>query len=617
MKKNNLFKLTHIAWVMLMSFALISTSCTKDDDDDTDDTPPVIVLDGTYVKGAGTALVDFDAKGLMKITRNEVTQEDRASLVDIYVAIKGGTDGFNIISVDGDTQKVLGPGTDFGMVAEADLDAEEPTLGLYRGSVVESASPFTVTEDGLYHIAYDTELGVVTVAKVVWGVIGAATPGGWGGSTQLDATFDLNTMAFSGTDVVLTKADFKFRYSNGWKVILSPDFDLGDGNTGIKVNSNYGGAIDALVPGGDNIVNDTPGKYTVTVTWTLDGGTTASVVKTGDLETIDYSSTELGLVGDGLMVDGNQHNWDVTILPHAPAVDETNYTWTYEGIEVTTLGSFKIREGQDWNGKSIGFGDVTMAGTAAADFEGNGDGNFVPLADGTYDFSLEIDAVTELYTLTVKSAGTADPEMFIVGDGCAAGWDPSIAVPMNGTGGVYTVTADLVTVDGAPGNIKFITTLGQWAPMYGTDENGTAAAGTLVYRETESDPDPATIPVEVDGTYVITVNTNDMTYSVVSAVTGPVLYVPGEYQGWDPAGAPTITDADNDGIFIGVVEITGDDFNFKFTSQPNWDGPNYGAGDTDGTLSIDGGAGNLTVPAAGSYEFTVDINALTWSYIAQ
>lgn len=509
MKKNNLFKLTHIAWVMLLALVVGMSSCKKNEETTTD--PVVIVLDGTYVKGAGTALVDFDTKGLMKITRNEVVQADRASLVELYVAVKGGAGGFNIITVAGSTTKVYGPGADFAEVTEPDVD--EPKNGLWRGSIVESATPFTVPADGLYHIAYDSEIGIVTIAKVEWGVIGAATPGGWGESTQLGTTFDLNAMTFTATDVTLTKGDFKFRYSNGWKVILSPDFDLGDGNAGIKVNSNYGGAVDALVPGGANIVNDVPGKYTITVNWTLTGGTTATLVKTGDLETFDYSAVSLGVVGDGIMVDGAALGWDLTILNDVPVVtDETTYTWMFNGVEVSTAGSFKIREGQDWNGKVIGYPDVTMAGTAAGDFETNGDGNFVPLADGVYDFELVIDAVTEVYTLTVKAAGAPDPELFMLGDGCAAGWDNTIAIPLNGTGGLYTLTADLVV-----GNIKFITTLGQWAPMYGTDATGTSAAGPLVFRPTESDPDPATIPVEVDGSYTITVNTTDMTYTVVAA----------------------------------------------------------------------------------------------------
>lgn len=506
MKKNSLFKIARYAWVFIMALAITTTSCKKDDDDDNPDDNPVIILDGVYVKGAGTALTDYVTAGKMSITRNEVVQEDRATLMELYVAVKAGAEGFNIVTVEGGTPKLWGPGGDFAEVTE--LDGDEPTLGLWRGSLVETETTFTVPEDGLYHIAFDSEIGVVTIARVVWGVIGAATPGGWGESTQLDATFDLNTMTFTATDVVMTKGDFKFRYSNGWKVILDPDFDLGDGNTGIKVNSNYGGAVDALVPGGANIVNETPGKYTVTVSWTLDGGTTASLEKTGDLETFDYSATELGLVGDGLVVDGNPHNWDETVMLSTPTIDgETTYTWMFEGVEVSTAGSFKIREGQSWDNKVIGYPDVEMGGTAAADFETNDDGNFVPTVDGTYDFELIIDAVTETYSVNVKAAGAADPEMYMLGDATAAGWDNTAAIPMNGTGGLYTLTADLVV-----GEMKFITVLGQWQPQYGMAEN----PGELGLND-GTGSDPAGIPIDADGTYDITVNTNDMTYTVVAA----------------------------------------------------------------------------------------------------
>jgi hypothetical protein len=509
MKKNSFFNLSLTALALLLGLAVTFTSCKKDDDPDPD---PVIVLDGTYIKGAATALTDYDTKGMMKIARNEVTQEDRASLLELYVAVKGGSAGFNIITVAGDVITIMGPGSDFAEVTEPDVD--EPKDGLWRGSIVESESMFTVPEDGLYHIAYDTEIGIVTIAKVDWGVIGAATPGGWGESTAIESSgFDLNSMTFTGTEIKLVKGDFKFRYSNGWKVILDPEFDLGDGNKGIKVNSNFGGAVDNLVPGGANIVNEVPGYYTITMVWALDGGYTATVEKTGDLEVVDYSAVDLGLVGDGVIQDGEPVGWDATILNHVPVVtDETTYTWTYEGIEFTTAGSFKLRQGQDWNGKVIGYPDVVMGGTAAGNFETNDDGNFVPTVDGTYDITFVIDALTETYTFTVKEAGAADPELYMLGDGCAAGWDNAVALPLDGTGGLYTITADLT----GGGYIKFITTLGQWAPMYGTDDTGTATGGPLVFRETEDDPDPASIPVDADGNYTITVNTNDMTYTVVA-----------------------------------------------------------------------------------------------------
>jgi len=132
---------------------------------------------------------------------------------------------------------------------------------------------FTVPTSGLYHVVLDTELGKIAIAPVVWGVIGGATPGGWSNSTPMPAgDFDLETMTFTATDVAMTPSDWKFRYSDGWKIILDADFDLGDGNTGVKVNTNFGGAVDALVPGGANITNEVAGLYTVQMTWTLEGG---------------------------------------------------------------------------------------------------------------------------------------------------------------------------------------------------------------------------------------------------------------------------------------------------------------------------------------------------------
>lgn len=101
-----------------------------------------------------------------------------------------------------------------------------------------------------------------------------------------------------------------------------------------------------------------------------------------------------------------------------------------------------------------------------------------------------------------------------------------------------------------------------------------------------------------------------------SAIEYPKLWVPGDYQGWAPADAPVIYDFDGDGIYTGYIYFPDNapSFAFKFTSVPNWDdGTNYGAGAAAGTLSTDGGAGNLEVPGPGGYQFVVDINNLTWS----
>lgn len=608
-----------LTWALLLSLTFIATSC-KDDEDPVD--PPVIVLDGLYVKGGATALTDFDAKGMLKATRNEVNQTDRAELVETFIAIKAGAPGFNIVLVEGSKQTTWGPGADFGVVAEADRNVDEPKVDFWRGSYAENTTAFTVPADGLYHIVLDKQLKKIAILPVVWGVIGAATPGGWGSSTAMPAKgFDLNTMTFEINDMVLTKADWKFRYSDGWKVILDAEYDLGGGVVGIKANTNFGGAVNALVPGGANIANAVPGKYTAKMVWTLGTGFVATMTKTGDLALIDYTNTELGLIGNGLMVSGAQHNWDVTLMVQKPVVEnETNYTWTYNQVEVTTLGSFKIREGQDWNKKSIGYNDVTMAGLAADKFTTNNDGNFVPTEDGTYDMVLKIDAVTEKYTFTVNPAGAA-PEMFMLGDGCTAGWDNTKALPMmKASDGVYYISTTLL---GDGKYIKFITTPGQWAPMYGTDAAGTNTGGNLVYRATESDPDPSSIPAPAaEGKYIITINTNNLTYTIA-----PALYMLGDgcAAGWDNNAAISMTGGAN-GVYTLTTDL-GAALSIKFITTLGAWAPMYGTNasgtNTGGALVFrategDPDPSNIPTPAAaGKYTVTADITNLTYTIAAK
>jgi len=107
-----------------------------------------------------------------------------------------------------------------------------------------------------------------------------------------------------------------------------------------------------------------------------------------------------------------------------------------------------------------------------------------------------------------------------------------------------------------------------------------------------------------------------LTITPYSSVVGyPMLYVPGDYQGWAPADAPNVFDFDGDGIYTGYIFFPeGGSFEFKFTSDPDWDHTNYGAGADPGTLDTDAGAGNLTVPGPGGYHLEIDINNLTWNY---
>ncbi|MFW5699523.1 MAG: SusF/SusE family outer membrane protein, partial [Bacteroidota bacterium] len=279
--KNKFFRtMFGLSWLVI--FALITfTSCEKDDDNG-DDEEPILVEDGLYIVGPATPFSDLDPNGALLTTKNEVVQEERAELKDIYISLKGG-ENFHIESVAGAERQTWGPGADFAVVPEAERDIDEPKVDFWRGSIEEGTATFTVPNDGLYHIAMDTELNVVVVAPVQWGVIGAATPNGWGSSTPLELQeFNQDAMTFEKSEVIMVVGDYKFRYSDGWKINLDTEYDLGGGNTGIKVNTNYGGTLDNLVPGGDNMSLEENGVYTVSVTWSLEEGISATVTKTGD-----------------------------------------------------------------------------------------------------------------------------------------------------------------------------------------------------------------------------------------------------------------------------------------------------------------------------------------------
>ncbi len=102
--------------------------------------------------------------------------------------------------------------------------------------------------------------------------------------------------------------------------------------------------------------------------------------------------------------------------------------------------------------------------------------------------------------------------------------------------------------------------------------------------------------------------------------------IPGDYVGasypgsmladWSPDKSPqvksTVSAPDN---LEGYVYMSKTLNGWKFASQPNWDGPNYGAGAIAGTL--DGNGGNFSSPA-GYYKINVNaaVNPMTYTAVA-
>ncbi|MBI9066797.1 MAG: SusF/SusE family outer membrane protein [Salinivirgaceae bacterium] len=509
--KKNFLRLFAIAIIGAISF----TACDKDDDGPTITPTPtdttgvsVNLPDGYYVFNGGTTIENITADGLMKVTRNEVIQEDRDDLLEVFFPVSAA-DGFYLMEIKNKKPTMIAAGADFAKIAEPDTEA--PQDGLWRGAFVEDSSAFTVEEDGLYHIMIDLEVEKIAIAYVkTWGVIGAATPGGWTTDTELALeAFDMNTLVFKATEIEMSKADFKFRYSGGWKVIIDSEYaaDPEDATKlGIKVNTNFGGTLEALVPGGDNIANETPGIYTITMTYIVGTGYTAVLEKTGESGIIDYSATELGLIGSYIVIgEEASSGWDVTAGLTIPEANNTVYTWRWSAVEIMADSSFKIREGQTWDDISIGYGSVTMAGSLADDFGTNADGNFVPTVDGTYDFTLTIDASTETYTFTAEPSGTPVPDHIwgVIGSSVVPyDWTVDVDMTWEHTTNIWSVTLDMVA-----GEWKFRAD-DDWALAYGVDGDGnlTSEGGATNMAVTE------------DGNYTIELILTDAenpTYTIV------------------------------------------------------------------------------------------------------
>lgn len=95
-------------------------------------------------------------------------------------------------------------------------------------------------------------------------------------------------------------------------------------------------------------------------------------------------------------------------------------------------------------------------------------------------------------------------------------------------------------------------------------------------------------------------------------IEGPEqLFVVGNHQSWKPDAEVIgkIYPTDTEGNYAGYAYLDGE---FKFTSQNNWDGTNYGSGDGEGKLSSDPEAGNLS-KEKGYYYIRVNINELTFT----
>lgn len=248
------------------------------------------------------------------------------------------------------------------------------------------------------------------------------------------------------------------------------------------------------------------------------------------------------------------------------------------------------------------------------------DNTTVRLGDPTFYWPNGETNYVALSVLPFPSSLVIEDNYYLLGT--INGWSVAEAVKMNHAEGVspyddpvFTLKVDITPDEAAAGwwwkivpESTYIT--GNWVDgdntAYGVAENGdTALSGMLVGRTAAEDCGAGCI--NEAGPFLLTINLEDGTYDFSLAIEN--LYTPGNSNGWSQASSQMLYTSDYTN-YEGYAYLNGD---FKFSSQADWNGINYGNADEEGKLSNDGGAGNLTAPANSLYWCKANIASLTYS----
>jgi len=218
------------------------------------------------------------------------------------------------------------------------------------------------------------------------------------------------------------------------------------------------------------------------------------------------------------------------------------------------------------------------------------------------------------YHVPPKVVPPSSNELFLVGGTTAGGWDNPVPVPAQQFKRLDSVTYQGTFYFKGGGAYDLLPVDGSWNEKYNVADNSLpnlSAGGDFQHSTGPGNDIPA--PAK-QGMYTVTFDFQHGKFTVTPAKLFGLLWVPGDYQGWDPGSAPTLASVNNDGNYEGYVNVpAGGTYEFKLTSEPDWNGTNYGDGG-GGMLSTSGG--NLKFPSAGYYKINANTTANTWSVTA-
>ncbi len=547
--------------------------------------------DGLYLTGTATPYQEIVLPALFEAGINSNTNTTQEGLYEKYVMLEALQNGFNFVFIEEGLETTLGPSTVEFIPTNGENN--QPDIIIQKGTL-QSSDAFMVQEDGFYHIIVDMVTNTYVIAPVpYWGLIGTSTPGGWITDFVMEFIEDNDGIRFEALNAPMQTGEFKFRYGGGWVLEI-------DGEN-LHVSTNFGGIITGELPDlSTTIIRNGPpyhisqeikGSYDVKLHWTADAGFTSQLTKTGDLELIDYSQTELGLIGESLIVNGQPHGWSSTIMLQTPEqIENTTYRWTFEQVELAKdYSGFKIREGQSWGGIVVGYHDALLLGFANYKFTLNNDENFIPLESGFYDIILEIDALTDARKMYFYREDIEYSLYFVPGS--YQGWDPTnhetVLYDLDGEGYYqgYLHFQDEVS------EFKF-TPAPTWELDYGDNNND----GIL-------DQGGQNIIINEAGYYRLTVNLNDMSYSVVK-------------NDWNIYGSATGAGPETD-VAMNFNPVTLSWYLYRELTQGNFlfrdnTGLVYGVNGEEGNVGLDGQP--VEIMETGSYLIRLCLDSIPYNY---
>ena len=220
-------------------------------------------------------------------------------------------------------------------------------------------------------------------------------------------------------------------------------------------------------------------------------------------------------------------------------------------------------------------------------------------------------SITTKGETTGKFTPTATPQLdekgyYMLGQVNGNEWDAKSPVWMNKiSDGVYqlkvTTTADKNWFKFYAGS-NFVSE--DWDSInkgaLGCKENGSEDTFGYILYDGDSWGELQTPVIPGAGTWIVTLDMNNLTYTVGK----PVLYMAGDANGW----ATNDYLAGEDGVhFTGFMYLNQN--GFKFCTQPEWKGTNYGA-----NFDTAPDAGNITMTEEAGY-YKVDVDLESKSYV--